>query len=337
METHNQIGVGIVGCGYQGRLMAQAIARSGKLRVVACADPVGEAVAAVAATAGRAKVFASADALLGRDNVDAIVIATPHHVLHEIALAAIHAGKHVLVEKPIAMNECEAAELEEAVAQAGVCYMSGYSLRFFVAQKQVHELLAAGAVGEIQAVRAGIGTGPLSDWFAKPEMGGGALLYLGSHMVDEILWFVDDDPVEVFADVRIRSDTGADETVAFQARFAGGSVAQCLVTQAADSWFDSVNIYGRKGRIGLTASNWLRYEISVSSTAMRAYAEPSKIYPRLWGDPIMMMLVPELEEFAAAIREKRQPAITVSDGRRVLKVLDAVSESGRTGRPVRVN
>jgi len=116
-----------------------------------------------------------------------IIIATPHHVLCEIALAAIGKGKHVLAEKPVAMNEREAARIEETAAQAGICCMAGYSLRFFIAQKQVYDLVEAGVVGEMQAVTAGMGTGPLGGWCAKAEMGGGALLYLGSHLVDEIL------------------------------------------------------------------------------------------------------------------------------------------------------
>lgn len=326
--------VGIVGCGYQGRLLAQAIAKTNRLRVTACADPVQEAASDVATLAGHSEVYNSVAELLAKGEVDAVMIATPHHLLCEIALAAIYAGKHVLAEKPIAVNEQQAATVEKAAAQAGICYMSGYSLRFFVAQKQAYDLLSAGTIGEIQAISGGIGTGPLGGWFAEVGSGGGALLYLGSHLVDQILWYTNDDPVAVFADLRTRADTGVDETSAFQIRFAGGAVAQCLVTQAAGQWFDFVNIYGREGSIRLTSLNWLRYEISVTSGVTAAYAEPVRIQPRLRGDPILMMLVPEVEEFAAAIQEDRQPAITATAGRRVLKVLDAVFESGRTGRPV---
>jgi predicted dehydrogenase len=261
MQNQDQLRVGIVGCGCQGRLLAEAVARIDGLLLTACADPVESAAAGVAALAERAELYASADALLKRGDVDAVMIATPHHVLGEIALAAIVEGKHVLAEKPIAISEREAAGIEEAAAQAGICYMAGYSLRFFVAQQQVYDLLVNGAIGEIQAVTAGIGQGPLSDWFAQAEMGGGALLYLGSHLVDEVLWFVQDQPVEVYAHVRHRPDTGTDETSAFQIRFAKGAVAQCLVTQAVEGWFDFVSIYGRKGRIGLANSNWLGYEI----------------------------------------------------------------------------
>jgi len=178
MEAEAQVRVGIIGCGYQGRLLAEAAAELSGLRVTACADPVREAAASVAALAGHSNVYLSASELLKKGEVDAVMVATPHQVLAEISLEAVGAGKHVLAEKPIAMNEQEAARIEAAVAQAGVRYMAGYSLRFFVAQQQVHDLLAAGAVGKIQAVQAGIGQPPLSGWFARAEMGGGALLYL---------------------------------------------------------------------------------------------------------------------------------------------------------------
>lgn len=161
-------------------------------------------------------------------------------------------------------------------------------------------------------------------------------MFLGSHLVDQILWFVNDDPVSVYADVRLTSATGTDETSVFQIRFAEGAVAQCLVTQATEGWFDFINICGRDGRLGLASSNWLRYEISVSSKNVPQYAQPTTITPRLWGDPIMMMLVAELEEFAAAIQENREPVVTAAHGRRVLKILDAVQESGRTGSVVRI-
>lgn len=305
MDSHSRVRVGIVGCGYQSYLMTQAIAKVDMLRVTACADPVKDAAAKAAALAGHSEIYASADEMLDKSEVDAVIIATPHHVLHEIALLAIDAGKHVLTEKPIAINEREAITIEEAVAETDVCFMSGYSLRFFVAQKQVYDLLEAGAVGDIQAITAGMGMGPLTGWQANAETGGGQLLYLGSHLVDEILWFLKDEPAEVYADVRYRSDTGTDETSAFQIRFAEGAVAQCIVTQAVEEWFDFVNIYGRDGRLSLASSYWLQYNISASSRKMKAYTQPTMICPRLTDDPIMMMLVPELEEFATAIKENR--------------------------------
>jgi predicted dehydrogenase len=334
MVNRGQLRVGLIGCGYQGRLLAQAIEKVGALRITACADPLEEAAAGVDAHSGTPSVFASAGELLRRCEVDTVLIATPHHVLHEIALQAIDAGKHVFAEKPIAMNESEAARIEQAVADTGVCFMAGYSLRFFTAHRQVRGLLAAGAIGEIQAVTAGMGTRPFSGWGADPAAGGGALLFLGSHLVDTVLWFVNDEPVEVYADVRRRSDTGADETSSFLIRFAGGAVSQLLVTQAAGQWFDFVNLYGREGHISLVSRQWLQCEITVVSNVIPEYAQPATIKPLFTDHPLMMMLVPELEELAAAIQENRPPAITASEGRRVLRVLDAVVRSGQAGKPV---
>ena len=179
-----------------------------------------------------------------------------------------------------------------------------------------------------------MGARPFSGWGADPAAGGGALLFLGSHLVDTVLWCVDDEPVEVYADVRRRSDTGADETSSFQIRFAGGAVAQLLVTQAAGRWFDFVNLYGHEGHIGLVSRQWLQSEITVVSKVIPEYEQPATIKPLFTDHPLMMMLVPELEEFAAAIQENRPTAITATYGRLVLKVLDAVVRSGQTRKPV---
>src|SRR5215207_5716366 len=114
MDTQSPLRVGLVGCGNQGSELAQAVSRTTTLRVVACADPDGAAANRVAAIAQDASTHASVEALLGESDVDAILIATPHHVLYPVALAAIRAGKHVMAEKPIGLNEREAAEIEAA-------------------------------------------------------------------------------------------------------------------------------------------------------------------------------------------------------------------------------
>jgi predicted dehydrogenase len=335
-EAQRLLRLGIVGCGYQGGALAAAVDRTTMFRLVACADPDRAAAGRVAAMAREASTHPSIEALLGETEVDAILVATPHHVLCPVTLAALRAGKHVMAEKPIGLNEQEAAEIEEEAARAGVRYMAGYSFRFSLA-RHVHDLIASGAVGEIQAITGAIGCPPINDgWSAFSETGGGPLLYLGSHLVDMMLWFLGDDPVEVSGNVRRRTDTGADDTSAFQVRFARGAVVQCLVTQSASTFFFAVDVHGRAGRVSLRGWNFLQFEVEVSSTVASAYAHPSVIRPRIQRDNITMMFVPELEEFARAIREARAPAITATDGRRVLKVLDGVVAAGRDGSPVAI-
>ena len=174
-----------------------------------------------------------------------------------------------------------------------------------------------------------------SGWQASPETGGGPLLFVGSHLVDAILWYVQDDPVAVVADIRYRADTRADETATFQIQFAHGVVAQGMVTQTAANFFHNLDIHGRQGQISLRGID-LHYTIDIVSAVLPAYTQPTTIHIPQVDDLRMLMLLPQLEEFAQAIHEHRQPAITVTDGRRVLKVLDAIIRSDRTGEPVRI-
>ena len=337
MENQARLRVGIVGCGYQGGIMAQTIARGNALQVTACADPDQAAAARVAAIAGNTAVYASVEDMLQHAEVDAVLVATAHHVLYECSLAAIRAGKHVLTEKPIGLDEKEAVQLEEAVARANVCFMAGYSFRYIAAWQKVHELLQAGAVGEIHTVTGSMSIGPMSkSWIASPETGGGPLLYVGSHLVDQILWYLGDDPVQVYAHIRYRADTRADETTTFQIRFARGTVAQGMVTQAGTGFVNNLDIYGRQGYISLRGGGF-NYTVEVMSNALPAYSQPTSIHLPQIEDLRILMHQPQLAEFAQAIQERRQPSCTVTDGRRVLKVLDAFVRSDRTDQPVRIS
>src|SRR5689334_2848701 len=148
MEAQSAIRIGIVGCGRQGYDHAKAVVLSEALRLVACADPDEAAASRAAAQASEASTHISVEALLAEQEVDAIIVATPHHLLAPVTLTALRAGKHVLAEKPIALNEAEAVEIEQAAARAGACFMAGYSLRFLAA-RFVRNLLDMGVAGEI--------------------------------------------------------------------------------------------------------------------------------------------------------------------------------------------
>ena len=225
--------------------------------------------------------------------------------------------------------------MQDALAQSDVRYMAGYSFRYLPAWHQVHELLAAGVVGEIQAITGKFGVAPLDrGWLSDPATGGGPLLYVGSHLIDQILWYSGDDPVEVYADVRRRADTGADETAAFQLVFARGLVAQCLVTQAADRFVYSLEVTGRAGTLSLRSCGFLDYEISVQSSALEQYKAPTLIHPVANGDPRNVKHLAQLRDFERAIRGHTETAVTIHDARRVLRVMDAILASERAGVPV---
>jgi predicted dehydrogenase len=323
--------VGLVGCGYQGKCLATAAARSTSVSVVACADPDARAAEKVAELAGDASTHPSVEALLGEAAVDAVIVATPHHVLCPVSLKALQAGKHVLAEKPMALNAEEATAVESEAANAGVRFMAGYSCRFSLA-RYVHDLLSEGVVGELVAMTGAIGSGPFDrGWLTSVGTGGGPLLYLGSHLVDMLLWFAGENPVEVSGRISRLPISGLDETSAFQLVFSSGAEAQCLVTQSASRFFYSIDVYGRAGRVTLRGSDFTDFEVEVESQVVPAYAHPTVVRPSPEGDHITTMLVPELEEFALSVREGRLPAITATDGRWVLQVLDAVVAADRRG------
>jgi len=334
MDNSEALRIGVVGCGNHGGALAEAVMRSQKLRLVAAADPDAEARRRVAAFDEGVSSFESLADLLDAVDIDAVLIATPHDVLAPLALSAIRAGKHVLIEKQMALNEAQAKEVEFAAASADVTCMVGYSFRYGMA-RHVQDLLAQGAVGDVQAITGSIGTPRLdSGWFAQPESGGGPLLSVGCHLIDLALWFVAEEPASVWADVHRRSDTGVDDTSTIHLGFGEGRVAEFLVTQSAASFFYDLQVIGRSGSVALRGRNFVQFEVEVHSTAIAAYREPTIIRPTMQRDHITTMLVPELAGFSDAIEHRRPPAITASDGRRVLRVLDAVDESARVRQEV---
>jgi len=110
-ETSRPLRVGVVGCGFQGSALARAATLTTAVRLVACADPDPAAAAGVAALAREVSPHSSVEALLGQAAVDAVLVATPNHLLYPVSLAAIRAGKHVLAEKPLGLNQDELVEI----------------------------------------------------------------------------------------------------------------------------------------------------------------------------------------------------------------------------------
>ncbi len=341
MSGDLRLRVGMIGCGYQGCNLVNAAKQVAGITVSACADPDLPAAQAVADLAGGAAVYASlADLLEGCHDgceVDALLIATPHHLLYESSLTAIEAGKHLLVEKPCGMDEKELRRIEDAAARYGICYMAGYSLRFIPLWQKVHQLLHEGAVGEICSLTGAFLLSPMdAGWLASPETGGGPLLYIGSHLVDEILWCVGDRAVEVTAHASYRRDTQAEMMAAFQIRFEHGAAAHCLVTQNGAGFDNNLDIYGSAGRLSVRGGGLFDYAAEIESSVLTAYTAPTTLHVRPSGDIRMTMHTAQLAEFAEAVAEARRPAVTMSDARSVLAILDAVRRSAHTGAAVRV-
>jgi predicted dehydrogenase len=188
--------VAIVGCGLIGQKRSKVLSSA---KLVVCAD-IDEGRAQTLA-AGFPDCVATTDWLsaVQREDVDIVVVATTNDALIKISLAAVKAGKHVMVEKPAARNVAELNPLIEAVTaeKNNVQVRVGFNHRYHPALIKARELVDAGELGELMFVRGRYGHGGRKgydrEWRANPSLsGGGELLDQGVHMIDLSRWFLGD-------------------------------------------------------------------------------------------------------------------------------------------------
>lgn len=188
--------VAIIGCGLIGQKRARALAGA---PLVAVADTNRVRAEALAAQHEGCAVWTDWRACLAQSDVDIVIVATTNDVLAPIALAAVQAGKNVLVEKPAARRADELRPVLAAAAHAGVLVKVGFNHRFHPALQLARRLVDEGAVGPLLYIRARYGHGGRlgydKEWRADPALaGGGELLDQGVHLIDLARWFLGDFP-----------------------------------------------------------------------------------------------------------------------------------------------
>lgn len=177
--------VGIIGCGKIGWKRAQNL---GDAKLVAVADPVDLRTVTFAEQLGlRLQTFIDPLNLLSMPDIDAVIICTPHNMLAPLTLAAIKAGKHVLVEKPGGIHTSEVYPIMDAAAAKGVVVRVGYNLRFHPAMVKANAL--SPDIGAFMYIRGYYGHGGRpgyeKEWrFDEKQSGGGVLMDLGVHLID---------------------------------------------------------------------------------------------------------------------------------------------------------
>jgi predicted dehydrogenase len=194
MKSSGIVGVAIVGCGLVGQKRAKALASA---KFVACADIVLERAQALAKTSPGTVGAGDWRDVLTRPDVDIVIVATTNNALAEVALAAVKAGKHVLVEKPAARSVRELDSVIEAAERIGRQVRVGFNHRYHPAFQKARELFETGALGELMFVRGRYGHGGRlgyeKEWRANPALsGGGELIDQGIHLIDLARWFLGD-------------------------------------------------------------------------------------------------------------------------------------------------
>jgi len=270
-------------------------------------------------------------ALLARPDLDAVII-TAENVRHRpLCEAACAAGKHVLCEKPLATDAASAVAMIGAAGAAGVVLATAFPMRHNAPVRAVKEAIARGDLGTIRAVRAtNHGTLP-PGWFLDPALsGGGAVMDHTVHVVDILRWYLEDEPVEVYAEISYGLHGAPVEDAALLTiTFASGVVATLDPSWSRPpsfpTWGDvTMEIVGDHGVLQLDAF------------AQKLVYNGRRDARTEWIDWGVDADIALLRDFVRAVRTGGRPAADGRDGERALTVALAAYASARDGQPVTI-
>jgi predicted dehydrogenase len=322
------VDVAIVGCGLIGRKRAQLL---GDNRLVVAVDADLRRAQALAELQRGAAASTDWWASVDRDDVDAVLVCTPHDLLAPVAIAAAAAGKHVLVEKPGARNAAELAPLAEVARQAAVTVKVGFNHRFHPAFRRAREYVDAGDVGDLMFVRARYGHGGRvgydREWRANPDIsGGGELLDQGMHVIDLSRWFLGDFAhVTGFAHTYFW-DMPVDDNAFMALRTAGQQMAWLHVSWTEWKNTFSFEIYGRTGKLHIEGLGGSYGTERLSYYRMSAEMGPPEtvIHEYPGADESWAL---EFADFVDSVETGRAPCGGLDDALQALRVVDAIYES----------
>jgi predicted dehydrogenase len=242
--------LGILGCANIARQFVRDAALSPALRIVAVASRRAETAAAFAADHGIARHHGSYEALLADAEVDAIYLPLPNSLHAPWAIKAAGAGKHVLCEKPLALDRDEAQAMFDAARRHGVMLLEAFPYYFQPQTGAMMALLQGGAIGAVRSVQASFGftlSNPQGNIRLQPELGGGALLDAGSYPLSLIRLAMGRAPQRVLADASW-ADSGVDISLMATLHYADGRRAQLSCAMDAAN-HRRATIVGSRGTI----------------------------------------------------------------------------------------
>ncbi len=337
------IRAGIVGLGRWGRALVNAVAgKSGNT-----SDDIRFMRAATRTRAGaeefcreRQIVLAdSYDEILHAPDIDAVVLATPHSQHEAQALAAIAAGKHVFVEKPLTLDLNSALVVADAARKAGLVLAVGFTRRFHPSVAELRLRARDGRLGSIVAMVAQHTTSTVQfiapdNWRASAEEApGGAFTAVGVHSLDNMIEFAG--RVRDLRCVTARNYPGpSDDTTTVMLRFDGGATGLIFCSVATATNFE-LTTYGTKGLVEISRTDLSRFRFAPTATAAPTGAVPAPPNEILQF-PGFDMLHAEMTAFARAIRDGTPYPVPIADVLHGMAVFDAAVESAKRGEIVAV-
>ena len=271
------------------------------------------------------------DKLADNKEIDAVYIITPNGLHKDQAIRVAKAGKHVICEKPMAVNAAEAQEMVDACKKANVHLLIGYRMHFEPKTLEIIRMRNDGELGKILFFQglSGFKIGGPGQWRLNKKLsGGGALMDIGIYSVNGSRYMVGEEPIWVTAQ-ETKNDKemfkeGVDETIQFQLGFPGGAVASCLSTYSMNN-LDKFFLNGEKGFAELQPSTG--YGPIEGRTHKGKLTQPHITHQTL-----------QMDEMASIILENKKPIVPVDgeEGLKDMKICDAIYEAARTGKKVQL-
>lgn len=341
---------GVIGCGgiARRRTIPEGIVPAGNSRLHAVMDVAGDVADEMARELG-VKACPSEQALLEDRDIQAVYIATPVSLHREQALRAFAAGKHVLVEKPMALSIADCEAMIAAAAKAGRKLGIGYMMRFHGLHQRLKEMVAGGALGNTFLARA-----QLSCWFPPmagawrqdhAQSGGGSLVDMGNHCLDLLEYILGARVTEISCfTANAVHDYPVEDTAVVTARFANGALGMVDASFAIpdNSSRNFLELYGNlgsilaEGSVGQGPAGTVRAFLEKGTRGYEAQQARESAETQRIDFPEVNTYQGEIEEFAAAIIENRRPLNSGEDGLWSQKVVAAAYESARTGQRVTI-
>jgi len=281
--------------------------------------------------------------VIGRPDLDLIILGVPNYAHMDLAIRCAEAGKHIVCTKPLARNKQEARAMLQAVQAAGVLHGYAETEVFSPAVMKAKKYIDEGGIGKVLTVRSREAHGgPHGDWFWKKELaGGGALLDMGCHTIEAARYFIGKDSpiVEVLAwtDRLVhRERTDAEDNAVVLMRFQGGQLAQAELSWTAAGGLDLRNeVYGTEGVIftDVTRETSLRVfsRAGAGYTIEKAQSDTGWLFPPV-DEAWVYGYREEMRHFIECVSQGRTPRETFEDGYVVNCVLEAAYRSATTRR-----
>ncbi len=328
---------GIIGCGgIARRRTIPGLVGAANAELVAVMDTNETFAKEVAEEFGVKHAFSDMDALLALPEVDAVYIATPVFCHKEQVIAAANAGKHILLEKPMAMTSAEAEELKVLCEEKGVRLSIGLMMRFHAYHEEMKRLIAEGAIGDIVSIRS-----QFACWYPdipgvwrqdKSKSGGGALVDLGVHCIDLVQYVTGLRATEVtaFCDTQTFS-YGVDDSATVLLRMNNGAL--CVIESnfniPDDAVTGKIEIYGTAGSMradGTLAQEEVGTVHVLTSDSTKGYDASQNrgpIVPTVIDVPTGNMYTKEVERFGEAIINGTASPVPAEDAIFVQKIVEA--------------